>query len=295
MMNEYKGKDVILMTCSDCNTKCKHCYVCYGGNMTSEQIQRLTEEFLPKYNTSINGTEVIIHPEFFSFFKKIGQTRIMTNGLEIIRNPEVLSKLKESGIKIISISYHIGIHDNISAVNKSYILKVIEAAKKYGMKVRIMVTVNKYNYKNVKGICEQARILGVDSIRFTNYLKCGNAENLPDDYLSDDQIVEFLQLIEEARSMYPKDVLEIKRCGTFGSGYGKLRSNFYCPAGNDLIAITPDMSVYPCNFLSKPGFEIGMVKDGKIYITKTINNCGDKCIAREIYNYNVPVEDYFHE
>ena len=121
------------------------------------------------------------------------------------------------------------------------------------MKVRLMVTVNKYNYKNVKGICEQARILGVDSIRFTNYLKCGNAENLPDDYLSDDQIVEFLQLIEEARS------------------------------------------IYPCNFLSKPGFEIGMVKDGKIYITKTINNCGDKCIAREIYNYNVPVEDYFHE
>ena len=55
------------------------------------------------------------------------------------------------------------------------------------------------------------------------------------------------------------------------------------------------MNVYPCNFLSKPGFEIGMVKDGKIYIAKTINNCGDKCIAREIYNYNVPVEDYFHE
>lgn len=293
MKKEYIGKDVILMTCSDCNTKCKHCYICYEGNMTEEQVQQLIEVFSAKYNTSINGTEVIIHPEFFRFFKTIEQTRIMTNGLEIIRNPEVLVQLKNNGIERISISYHIGIHDNISAVNKNLITKVIGLTKKHGMKVRLMVTVNKYNYKNVKEICKQAVLLGADSIRFTNYLKCGNAEELPDDYLTDSQIVEFLTLIEEIRNIYTKDFLEVKRCGTFGSGYGKVRSNFYCPAGTNLVAITPDMKVYPCNFLSKPGFEIGMVEDGIIYITKNIRNYGNKCIAKEVYNCSDCLEEYF--
>ena len=295
MKEEFKGKDVILMTCSNCNTKCKHCYISYEGNMTEEQVHMLIEGFSNKYNTSINGTEVILHPEFFKFFGKIGQTRIMTNGLEIIKNPEVLSNLKTSGIEIISISYHIGIHDNISAVNKKMIMKVINLAKEYDMKVRLMVTINRYNYRNVKEICAKAVEMGANSIRFTNYLKMGNAENLPDDYLSNSQIVEFLKLVEEARSLYPKDFLEIKRCGTFGSGDGKVRSNFKCSAGTDLIAITPDLNVYPCNFLSKPGFEIGKVENGTIYITKKVQNCGNECIAREIYNCHSDSENYFKE
>lgn len=293
MKEEFKGKDVILMTCSDCNTKCRHCYICYEGNMTEEQVQRLIGEFSGKYNTSINGTEVIIHPEFFKAFKLIGQTRLMTNGIEIINNPDILTELKKNGIERISISYHIGIHDNISAINENLIMKVIDLSKKYSMKVRLMVTVNKYNYRNVKEICKKAIALGVDSIRFTNYLKCGNAEDLPDDYLTDSQIVEFLTLIEEVRKIYSKDFLEVKRCGTFGSGYGKVRSNFVCPAGTNLVAITPEMNVYPCNFLTKPGFEIGIVESGIIYVTKAIKNCGNKCIAREIYNCNDKFSNYF--
>ena len=30
-MVEYNGKKVTIMSCSNCNTKCKHCYVSYKG------------------------------------------------------------------------------------------------------------------------------------------------------------------------------------------------------------------------------------------------------------------------
>ena len=38
-----------------------------------------------------------------------------------------------------------------------------------------------------------------------------------------------------------------------------------CSVGTNLIVITPDISVYPCNFLAKLGYEIGKVENGIIY------------------------------
>lgn len=92
--------------------------------------------------------------------------------------------------------------------------------------------------------------------------------NLPNEYLTEQQICEFLEQIKKVRNLYDKQFLEIKRCGTFGKGNIESKNNFKCPAGVDLVAITPDMKVYPCNFLTKPGYEIGFVKNKNIIITK---------------------------
>lgn len=32
-MKEFSGRNVTIMSCSDCNTRCKHCYVSYKGNI----------------------------------------------------------------------------------------------------------------------------------------------------------------------------------------------------------------------------------------------------------------------
>lgn len=256
-------------------------------------MNSLVDKLVQSYNTSINGTEVIIHPEYFNALKKVGQTRIMTNGIEILRNPEILKRLKSLGIEIISISYHMKIHNDISSVDKEKIKDVINIIKKNSMKVRIMVTINKKNYLYVEEMCKRAIELGANSIRFTNYLKTGNAVYLPNDYLTEKQILRFLEEIRRVRNLYDKNVLEIKRCGTFGIGNIDSHNNFKCPAGVDLIAVTPDMKVYPCNFLAKPGYEIGFVKDGNIFITKEINNSGVKCIAKEVFNQEGRFNEFF--
>lgn len=143
------------------------------------------------YNTSINGSELLIHPEYFDIIQMIGQTRIMANGIEIVCNPEIMNKLREMGIKII---------------------KVISIAKQYSIKVRIMVIIDRDNYMLVEEMCKKAIELGANSIRFTNYLMSGNALEMPDKTLSDEQIQVFLELVQKQRKKYAKDFLEIKRC-----------------------------------------------------------------------------------
>jgi len=293
MKKEFCGKDVIIMSCSDCNTRCKHCYISYSSNFDKDTLFDLASTCTAKYNTSINGSELLIHPEYFDTIQMVGQTRIMTNGIEIVRNPEIMNKLREMGIKIISISYHMGIHEEISSVRKELVYKVISIAKQYSMKVRIMVTIDRDNYMLVEEMCKMAIELGANSIRFTNYLMSGNALEMPDKTLNDGQIQIFLELVQKQRKKYAKDFLEIKRCGTFGKQNGIQKNNFVCPAGNDLIAITPDMNVYPCNFLAKVGFEIGKVEDGEILIYKDINNDGSACLADKIYNRHHDFSEYF--
>lgn len=293
MNKEFDGKDVIIMSCSDCNTRCKHCYISYSLNFDKDALFELASKCIVKYNTSINGSELLIHPEYFNTIQMLGQTRIMTNGIEILRNPDIMKELKNRGIKIISISYHMGIHDEISSVKEELIYKVINIAKQHSMKVRIMVTIDKNNYLLVEEMCKKAIELGANSIRFTNYLTTGNAIEISDRALNEEQIQTFLLLVQEQRKKYSKNILEIKRCGTFGKQNGVSKKNFKCPAGIDLIAITPDMNVYPCNFLSKPGYEIGKVIEGKIIINKKIINDGSRCIAYEIYNKHIDFLEYF--
>ena len=38
MKRQFDGKDVIIMTCPDCNTRCRHCYISYKGNMQKSGV-----------------------------------------------------------------------------------------------------------------------------------------------------------------------------------------------------------------------------------------------------------------
>ena len=41
----YEGEKVIIMSCSDCNVKCKHCYVSFKGNFTREKLLEVVNSF----------------------------------------------------------------------------------------------------------------------------------------------------------------------------------------------------------------------------------------------------------
>ena len=74
MFKEYTGKNVTFMSCSDCNTKCKHCYISYKGNFSGEELYSLAKQLMTKHERIvINGTEPLIHPEFYDTYKLIYQ------------------------------------------------------------------------------------------------------------------------------------------------------------------------------------------------------------------------------
>lgn len=290
---EFEGENVTIMSCSNCNIKCKHCYISYKGNFEAEDLYKMCEDMSQKYKILINGTEVILHPEYFKCFKdfKLENHRIMTNGIEILRNEDVLDKLKESGIEKVSVSYHFGIQSKISVITEEQLKEIIRLAKKHGFGVQIMVSLNKDNYKDLLKMCNEAEKLGAYSIRFTNFLKMGEANNMEDVYLGQEELQDFFELLNKARSIYDEKNLRISRCGSFGND-NYHANNFKCPAGINNVAITPNKKVYPCNFLVKEGYEIGEVINNKIYINRQMEHNGKECIAQKIYNDNKEFDDY---
>ena len=287
-MVEYKGKEVILMACSSCNIKrCEHCYISYEGDRKPEELKELARILSDNKEVYINGAEVLINKEYFDSYKIVNQNWMLTNGFEIYRNPDILNYLKDRGIEIIEMSYHFGIQDKISKINNVMLEKNIEYLKAKEMKFKLLVTISADNYKMIEQMCEKAISLGAYGIEFTNFLNQGNARNMDSsNLLTSKQISEFFEQLLVVRKKYSKDQLIIDRSGLFGKNKNNNSCNFNCPAGRDMVVITPDNNVYSCLFLAKPGLEIGKLVDGKILLNDYIDNDGSLCLAQEMCNNN---------
>ena len=254
-MVEYKGKKLTIMACSKCNVKCKHCYISYKGNRTPEELMDLVLKFKDKYKIEINGAEILTDLGYIESYPIIGQDFIMTNGLAISKNPEILDFLISKGIKQVFMSFHFGIHEDISPIEIEDLERNINNITKRGLKLKLYVTVTTKNYKYVHEIVEKAKSYGAMSVRFTNYIRQGSAKSLSDEnILSESQISELIKDINNERNKNSQDKMDIERCGTFGKVNSK---KFECYAVNNNIVLTPDNNIYPCIFLAKPGYEIG--------------------------------------
>lgn len=284
---EYNGKEVVLMACSSCNIKrCKHCYISYNGDRDPKELKDLASLLKSKkYDVYINGSEVLINYNYLKSFYECGQDWILTNGYAIYKDDAVLPLLKENGIEIIEMSYHFGIQDKISVVDKMILEKTIQKINVNGFKLKLLVTINCDNYDKVLDMCNQAIEIGAYGIEFTLFLNQGSAMNMDlNNMLTDEQKLKFFEQLKQARKTIDKNTLVIDRSGIFGKDFNNENCHFKCPAGKNLVVITPDNNVYPCMFLAKKGFEIGHVVDNKIHIDYNITNNGDRCLAYEVCN-----------
>lgn len=268
MFKEFEGKIVKIMSCSNCNTKCKHCYISYKGSFTPESLFETVKVLNKKYKVRINGTEPLLTPGYLKSFKEAGEEMVLTNGLVFKNNEKYLKDIKEAGIKRVCMSYHFDLHDLISFVDKKYVETLFPIIRSYGLDAEIMTTISSVNYNKVLEYCEKADTMGANYIHFTNYMVQGSAKkgdiNLA---ITENQRREFFRQLMMAREKYNKSVLTITRCGTFDKNpLIENNDKFRCLAYNEMVVLTPEFKVYPCNFQASPGNEIGFYKDGKIYV-----------------------------
>lgn len=264
--HEFDGSVVKILSCSNCNANCRHCYISFKGNYTRELLTEVVNSLIQKYEVRINGTEPLLHREYLECIKKTMQHLVLTNGLVFRNNLDYIDELKDYDIDTIGISYHFDFHDDISPVSKLYLEDLFREIIKRGVNVQVMTTITSSNYDKVLDYCKWCHDMGIQKIRFTNFMLQGHAVDLDRDLvLSDEQRYKFFEEIELARSIYPKEVLEIQRCGSFGRN-PNAKKEFFCGGGRESIVLTPDLKAYPCLFFAKEGNEIGFYQDGKIFI-----------------------------
>ena len=170
---EYEGKRITIMCCSKCNCKCTHCYISYDGDIDPKVLEKMCKTLNEKYTLIINGTEVLLNKNYLKSLNISKQRRVLTNGIVIHNNYELLHEVYETGVDSVALSYHYGIHSDISSVAYQTIVDDIQLIKKAGLNVTLMCTISKGNYDKVLTICEETLKLGVHHIRFFNYLKTG--------------------------------------------------------------------------------------------------------------------------
>ncbi len=140
---------------------------------------------------------------------------------------EYIEEVKKAGIKELAISYYFELHDEISMIPRAFLEELFCEILRRGLKVRVNCYISKRNFRNIAEHCNFCLKLGIQKIRFTNFLKQGNADDLDDKtFLSDADRTEFFELIEFVRKDIPKEILEIERCGS--SGRNLKKQNFYC-------------------------------------------------------------------
>ena len=275
-MKEYSGNMVTIMSCSDCNVKCKHCYISYKGNFDEKSLFDLVKILSKKYTIRINGSEPLIHSGYLKSYKRAKQHGPLTNGLIFKNNYGYLDEIKKYGMSELYISYHFDWHDSISKVDKKYLINLFSEIKKRKLNFVIMCSITSKNYNKILDYCNEAFNFGASGIKFTNFLQQGNATNLNKNLiLSKKQKAMFFKLLNIARESYNEKVFFIRRCGSFGPDKNNV-DKFNCIAGINNICITPDLNVYPCVFLAKPGNEIGRVIDNKIMIYDWFTNDGNR-------------------
>lgn len=68
------------MSCSDCNVRCRHCYISYAGNMSSKTLCDMISKLKDKYEILINGTEPLMHKDYVRAYALAGYKSPITNG-----------------------------------------------------------------------------------------------------------------------------------------------------------------------------------------------------------------------
>ncbi len=279
-LKKYEGNRVILMACSKCNVACKHCYIGYTGNRTPEELEELAKFYTKKYKiVRIDGAEPLVDLGYLRSYKIVGQDWIMTNGLRLYREPEVIDLLKESGIQNVYMSYHFGIQGSLNGITNEMLDTVIQRLRDKNLRVILMTTVTNQNAKDTLRICDTAYQLGASGIEFNKIFIQGKAKNLENvELLKSDYDCFFTQL-KQARDKYDIHDLEVRRSGTFGKDTVYDDCHFQCSAGLKKVCITPDDKVYGCTCICKPGYEVGEIVNGDIYLYTDFENDRTWCLG----------------
>ena len=275
---------ITIMLTSKCNNYCSHCYINYDGDWDVSEVVECINDLKGTYNINLDGAEILTKPEYLSLFPLVDQHHLMTNGKAIYENPSLIDLLKQNGITDVSISYHYGIHDEVSSFRSSCVEQTIKLLLSSNFNVTVMTMLNKKNFLLIPDICDFFVSFGIKKVMFANYI-CQGKNKDRNSILDKNEVNCALNSIHSMRQKYESSDFYVSRTGAFGfdSMHG---CNLCCDAGTEGFVILPNRKVCPCVFLCENNFFIGEYAKGCDFLScSTFAHDFYSCFALENLNY----------
>lgn len=170
-----------------CNLRCKHCYAAAGRKdereFTLEEVKKIIDELnsLGTVLIALAGGEPMMRKDIYeiiSYIKSKGmEVFLNTNGTLI--NEENVKRLIEAGLTHIEISID-GLKDDHDYIRGSgsfdKAIKALEICKQNNIKVGIMSTLFKHNYRKIPDFINYFYNKGVVGIGFLRFIPSGRGK-----------------------------------------------------------------------------------------------------------------------
>ncbi len=264
---QYIPRIVAIEVTDKCNLNCIHCRLGSKGykEMGFETAKKILDEIKEISKNPIiilTGGEPLLNRDIFKIAKYSNElgfiTTLATNG--IMLDFDTVKKLKESGVKRISISidslkYHDRIRNLDGALNM--IVRNIENLKKVGLEFQINTTVTKMNKDELEDIYNFAYKIGAKELHLFFLVPTGKGKEIYYESLDGNEYEEVINWIYEKlkygnlfikptcvphfyRLLYSREPINVKsRFVRFTRG---------CLAGISYCLITVDLNVQPCGY-----------------------------------------------
>lgn len=181
-----------------CNLKCSHCYINASSEsqkvkstdeLTTEQAKNLMDQIAEVSCPMLilSGGEPLLREDIFELIrygtKKGIKMAMGSNGAFI--DPKVAEKLKEAGIKTVSISLDSANpdkHDEFRGVKGSWqkAINAIKALKESGILVQVNTTLTQDNYDEIDDIMTLAEKMGVENFHLFFLVPTGRGRKITD-------------------------------------------------------------------------------------------------------------------
>lgn len=262
---------------SQCNLRCKHCFVEFPNQKMSEEHFRKILEGAGKLGAveiTINGGEPLLHPDCLSWIQSISdckmRTILFTNGTLV--DNTIAKNLKKSNLAkaIISLDGFEEEHDNLRGKGTfQKTIKGIENLVNEGVSVFTTTMVYPENHSYLEKFLEYCKKdLGAMGTRISPIVPMGRALNHAE-----------LQLTKSAFQ-------DIQKFEKTNKNNEKNASKFLpCYAGVDKLYISSKGDVYPCHLFQHRSCEIGNLNERPL--EEVYNNIPNHANGSYFYNFNI--------
>lgn len=252
-----------------CNLRCAHCYQDgyrdHGGMAGWMPILEQFRDFLAsaspriKGHITVTGGEPFTHPEFPALLETLAAHRgefsfaILCNGTLIDTDMARRLAAWAPGFVQVSIEGVAATHDALrGAGNHAQVVAAIERLVAVGIRTMIAFTAHRDNFREFAEVARLGRRLKVARVWADRLIPQGQGEALH--CLSPDETQEFIECMRQARLQAESGVasrfgqvteIALHRALQFLGGGPAYR----CSAGDTLITVMPDGTLYPCRRL----------------------------------------------